>query len=78
MCLAVPMEIVQVGEDGSGVAALEGSRTAVDLSLIDNPACGDFVIIHAGFAIEKLDREEADERIRMFEELGRSYVEEHP
>ena len=78
MCLAVPMEIVQIGEDGSGVAALEGSRAVVDLSLIDNPACGDFVIIHAGFAIEKLDREEADERIRMFEELGRSYAEEHP
>jgi hydrogenase expression/formation protein HypC len=70
MCLAVPMEIVELGEDGSGVAALEGSRTHVDLSLIENPACGDYVIVHAGYAIEKLDREEADERIRMFVELG--------
>ncbi len=75
MCLAVPMEIVEISEDGNGVAALEGSRAQVNLSLIENPACGDYVIVHAGFAIEKLDREEADERLRMFEELGDSHAE---
>jgi hydrogenase expression/formation protein HypC len=75
MCLAVPMEIVELNEDG-GIAALEGSRTQVDLSLIENPACGDYVIVHAGFAIEKLDREEADERIRMFVELGQARGED--
>jgi hydrogenase expression/formation protein HypC len=78
MCLAVPMEIVEISEDGSGVAALEGSRARVNLSLIENPACGDYVIVHAGFAIEKLDREEADERIRLFAELGDSQPRHDP
>jgi hydrogenase expression/formation protein HypC len=78
MCLAVPMQIIEIGEDGGGVAELEGSRTAVDLSLIENPARGDYVIVHAGFAIEKLDLGEADERIHLFEELGRSHAEDDP
>ena len=72
MCLAVPMQITAIEPDGSGVAELEGSRYAVDLSLIDNPRPGDYVIVHAGFAIEKLDEQEAAERIGLFEELART------
>lgn len=70
MCLAVPMKLTELREEGTGVAELDGSRHDVDLSLIEDPRLGDFLIVHAGFAIEKLDRQEADERLALFEELA--------
>jgi len=69
MCLAVPMKIIDVRGDGMGVADLDGARSEVNLSLLDNPSVGDYVIIHAGFAIERLDEKEARERISLFEEM---------
>jgi hydrogenase expression/formation protein HypC len=70
------MKLVEVRPDGTGTADLDGARTEVNLSLLEAAAVGDFVIIHAGFAIEKLDANEADERIRLFEEIGRLGAEE--
>ena len=70
MCLAVPMRIVELLDERSGTAELDGLRHAVDISLVENPRIGDFVIVHAGFAIEKLDVEEANTRIALFEELA--------
>ena len=69
MCLAVPMQVAQIDADGLGVADLEGARREVDLSLIGPVQVGDYVIIHAGYAIEKLDETEAVERIALFREL---------
>lgn len=73
MCLAVPMEITEIAESGLGIGELDGSRHEVDLSLLDDPRMGDYVIVHAGFAIEKLDVEEANERLKLFEELAATY-----
>lgn len=70
MCLAVPMKLVELRDETRGIADLDGSRHEVDLSLIANPGLGDYVIVHAGFAIEKLDQREADERLALFEELA--------
>ncbi|MCF7853453.1 MAG: HypC/HybG/HupF family hydrogenase formation chaperone [Candidatus Pacebacteria bacterium] len=70
MCLAIPMKLSELRDGGQGVVAMEGATYDVNLSLIENPRVGDYLIVHAGFAIEKLDRAEADERIQMFEELG--------
>ena len=75
MCLAVPMVLTEVRTDGGGVAELEGTTHEVDLSLIENPGTGDYVIVHAGFAIEKLDQDEANERLRLFDELAESWRE---
>jgi hydrogenase expression/formation protein HypC len=71
MCLAVPMRIVEIGAGGVGVAEVEGTRYDVDLGLIGGAVEGDFVIVHAGYAIEKLDRAEADERLALFAEMAR-------
>jgi hydrogenase expression/formation protein HypC len=73
MCLAVPMQITRIGDNGAGTVELEGARYEVNLSLVENPAIGEFVIVHAGYAIEKLDRREADERIALFEDLAEIY-----
>ena len=70
MCLAVPMRITEMPERGSGVCELESVTYHVDLSLVEDPKVDDFVIVHAGFAIEKLDREEADSRLKLFQELA--------
>ena len=70
MCLAVPMLIKEIPSPHRGICDLDGSLQEVDISLIENPVPGDYVIIHAGFAIERLDREEADTRLALFEELA--------
>jgi hydrogenase expression/formation protein HypC len=74
MCLAVPMLVVEVGDDATGLCDLDGSRQRVDLSLVENPRAGDYVIVHAGFAIEKLDPAEADARLALFARLAGAAV----
>jgi hydrogenase expression/formation protein HypC len=78
MCLAIPMKIVAMREPGIGVTDLDGIRQTVNLSLVSEPKLGDYVIVHAGFAIEKLDEEEANERIALFEELVQMAVPAAP
>ena len=69
MCLAIPMKILET--DGfSARVEVEGTSTDANVSLIENPCIGDYVIIHAGFAIERLDEAEAKKRIALFNELG--------
>ena len=71
MCLAVPMKLVEVAPSGiRGVALLAEVRYDVDLSLLEGAQTGDYLIVHAGFAIEKLDENEALERIAMFREIA--------
>ena len=71
MCLAVPMKIREIDSDG-GTAEYGDVRRRINISLVENPVVGDYVIVHAGFAIEKLDTAEAEERIKMFKELEMS------
>lgn len=66
------MLLTAVREDATGDAELDGVTHRVDLSLVADPEPGDYVIVHAGFAIEKLDTHEADERIALFQALAAS------
>lgn len=66
MCLAVPMQIVKILADGKALVKQDDLETEVDLSLIQDPNVGDYVIIHAGYAIDSLDLEEAEQRIKLF------------
>ena len=76
MCLAVPMNVVDVQPDGSGVVELEGVRRTVRLELLDEVTVGDIVIVHAGYAIEKLDEDEANARLELFDRLAKIYESE--
>ena len=69
MCLAVPVRIETLTGPASGVVPLSGVSRAVDLSLIDNPQPGDFVLMHAGFAIERVDEAEAQRTLTLFREM---------
>ena len=69
MCLAVPMKLVEILADGKGVAELDGCRHVVNLSLVSDARLGVYLIVHAGFAIEILDQEEADTTLALFAEI---------
>lgn len=70
MCLAVPMKIVEVRPDRMGIAELDGSRQEVNLALVPDAGVGSHVIVHAGFAIERLNEHEANAILEVFEELA--------
>jgi hydrogenase expression/formation protein HypC len=70
MCLAIPAEIIEVQEDMATVRVGEALRKA-SLMLLPEPAeLGEFVIVHAGFALHKVDPNEARESIRLLRELA--------
>jgi hydrogenase expression/formation protein HypC len=70
MCLAVPMRVVELLPEGRARVEREGLEAVVDVSLVEDPRVGDYLIIHAGYAIQALDLEEAEERLRLFEEVA--------
>ena len=70
MCLAIPMRIEKICDDDIAVVSVNDATTRVCVSLVKSPKVGDFVIVHAGYAIERLDQKEADLRIELFNELG--------
>ena len=72
MCLAVPMKIVKIDSAGKALVRQDDLETEVDLTLIEDPKVGDYVIIHAGYAIDLLDLEEARERLKLFREIEES------
>jgi hydrogenase expression/formation protein HypC len=67
MCLAIPARIDSIDGNRARVS-LQGNVIEADLSLVDAPAVGDWVLVHAGFAIEKLDPHEAEETLALFAE----------
>ncbi|MDR3265162.1 MAG: HypC/HybG/HupF family hydrogenase formation chaperone [Synergistaceae bacterium] len=69
MCLAVPHTIREIFDDGSARAVSGGVELDVRLDLIESPAVGDTVLVHAGFAIQKLDRGESEELIALWSEI---------
>ena len=68
MCLAVPLEVVDV-KDNIATVSFGNTTREVNLDLMDTVTVGDFIVVHAGFAIEKLDKEEAAKTLALFEEV---------
>jgi hydrogenase expression/formation protein HypC len=75
MCLAVPMKIIS-REGNTGTVEAGEVRYRTDLRLLPAAAVGDFVLIHAGFAIQMLDVAEAEETLRLFSEMGSAMEKE--
>ncbi|MEW6671609.1 MAG: HypC/HybG/HupF family hydrogenase formation chaperone [Thermodesulfobacteriota bacterium] len=67
MCLAVPSKIVKI-ENQLGVIDVEGVTRETNLVLIEDARVGDYVIVHAGFAIRKIDEAEALESLKILRE----------
>ena len=71
MCLAIPMELVERGEF-DGEVELYGVRRKVSLMLLPEAEIGEYLLVHAGYAIGKVDEEEAKETIALLEEMARA------
>jgi hydrogenase expression/formation protein HypC len=68
MCLAVPMRVMTVSQ-GTGTAEIGGVKKTVSFLMCPDAKVDDYVIVHAGFAIEILDEKEALERLQLFREM---------
>lgn len=67
MCLAVPMKLVS-REDLKGVVELSGVRRDISLMLLPEAEVGDYVLVHAGYAIARVDEREAEETLQLLRE----------
>ncbi len=82
MCLAIPGQIVDVVDEGNRLASVDvaGVRRTVNIGLLDvegtSAAPGDWVLIHVGFALSKIDQEEARATLALLEEMGVEYEQE--
>ncbi len=68
MCLAVPAKVVSI-EGANAQVDMMGNQTTADISLLENVTIGDYVMVHAGFAIQKYDAQEAKETLALIGEL---------
>jgi hydrogenase expression/formation protein HypC len=77
MCLAIPGRVVEIVDEAGGIAKVEvgGVRRNVNVALLEAVRVGDYVLIHVGFALSRVDEHEAEETLRLLEELG-SYQDE--
>jgi len=70
MCLAIPAQITELRAGGNAIVDLGGVRKEISLALLDEVAVGDYVIVHVGFALQKLDAEEAARTLALFAQLA--------
>ncbi len=72
MCLAIPSEIIEI-RDKMAIIDVSGVRRQVSLLLLpEEPSMGDYVLVHAGFAIHKMDREAAEEALNLIRSMEQS------
>ena len=70
MCLAIPVCVTELLEDDQAVVDLGGVCKQVSLALLDGVEVGDYVILHVGYALTRLDPEEARRTLALFAEVG--------
>ncbi|MEW6164875.1 MAG: HypC/HybG/HupF family hydrogenase formation chaperone [Pseudomonadota bacterium] len=70
MCLAIPARVVELSGDEMAVVDLGGVRKEISLAMVEDVAVGDYVIVHVGFALNKLNPEEAEKTLALFAEMG--------
>ena len=77
MCLAIPGKIVEIVDKENHIAKVEigGVRRSVNVGMLDDIGVGDYVLVHVGVAMSKLNEKEAEETLRTLKELG-SYQDE--
>jgi hydrogenase expression/formation protein HypC len=77
MCLAIPAKVVQKLENDQALVEVGGIRNQISLLLVEDVTVGDYVIVHVGFAIARLNAEEAAKTLALFDEIAR-HLEENP
>lgn len=72
MCLGIPAKVVQIDDSQVGKVDYLGTKVKTNFTLLENVKKGDWVIVHAGFAISKLDEEEAQETLEVLREYAQT------
>ena len=76
MCLSIPSKVVEIDENNYATVDTLGVKRQVTLDLIPEPiAIGDYVLIHVGFAMNKISKEEAEESLRIYDEIVKQMQE---
>lgn len=70
MCLAIPVRVAALLDDEHAEIEVGGVHNRISLALLDGVAVGDFVIVHAGYAIAQLDVAEAEKTLALFDEIA--------
>lgn len=70
MCLAIPARVEELLPPDQAIVNLGGVRKDISLALVDDVAVGDYVIVHVGYALQKLDPMEAERTLALFAEMG--------
>lgn len=71
MCLALPAQVIAIDlANNRATAAVDKVNVEVSLALVDDVALGDYVLVHVGYALQKIDEEEAMKTLALFAEAG--------
>ena len=70
MCLAIPARVVELCDKDEALVDLDGVRKRISLAMVEDVEVGDYVIVHVGFALQKLDVEEAEATLALFREIA--------
>ncbi len=71
MCLAIPAKVVAIDDQGENATVVLGEvKKEVSLALVEDVAVDDFVLIHVGYALNKVSEEEAEKTLRLFAQAG--------
>ncbi|MDD3287514.1 MAG: HypC/HybG/HupF family hydrogenase formation chaperone [Alphaproteobacteria bacterium] len=70
MCLAIPAMITKVIDDDMAIADVGGIGRKISLALVEGVAVGDYVIVHVGYALSRLDPKEAEKTLALFAEMN--------
>lgn len=78
MCLAIPGEVVAITDAATNLATVDvgGVRRVVNVSLVDDIGPGDWVLVHVGFAMSKIDESEARTTLELLAQIGQAYTDE--
>ena len=69
MCLAIPARIVEIHDGDQAVVDLGGVRKEVSIALLDDVRVDDYVIVHVGYALNKIDPQEAEKTLQLFAQM---------
>ncbi len=76
MCLAIPSKVIEIKDEGTVIVDTMGSKRLVSTMLLEEPAViGDYLLIHVGYAMQKIDEKEAAESLNLFREIENKTVQ---
>ena len=75
MCLAIPSKVIEIKDGSTVIVDTMGSKRLVSTMLLEEPAViGDYLLIHVGYAMQKIDEKEANESLNLFREIERKTI----